>query len=212
MRGKIGRLANEAQIGRNRVPRATPVLHPNWKAEWSKHTEADEVRALKVELIHIHTTADKKDAPYAYNGQRHWKELVTNANDEPWEGQEKKIVLTSSHTWMSRIKARLLCAETTDRLNKKEYTLKFCPGRVIRDEYTTNKSFIARTCQIMMDLNQRYPEFKPFKVFMSGTPIDSTPTDVLGTLTALHDPTWETDEAHEMHPADPLAFRRWVLI
>ena len=30
-----------------------------------------------------------------------------------------------------------------------------------------------------LDLNEGYPDFKPFKVFMSGTPVDSTPTDVL---------------------------------
>ena len=55
------------------------------------------MEALKAELVHIHMTADRKDAPIAYEG-KHWQELVTNEPDEPRDGQEKNIVLTSSHT------------------------------------------------------------------------------------------------------------------
>ena len=61
----------------------------------------------------------------------------------------------------------------------------------------------ARICQMLMGLNSRYPDFKPFKVFMSGTPIDATPTDVLGVLTALHDKDWEDDPTHEMYCCRP---------
>ena len=115
--------------------------------------------------------------PYTYNDKAHRKTLVTNEENEPWDKQERKTVLTSAHTWLSRVKGRLLCEESIDRWNLKTYNLIFCLGWIIRDEFTTDKLTTKRTCQIMMDLNERYPNFKPFKVFMSGTPLNSTPTD-----------------------------------
>ena len=58
---------------------------------------------------------------------------------------------------------------------------------------------IAETCQILMNLNSRYPDYKSFKVFMFGTSIDAIFTDVLGVLTALHDKEWENDPTHEIY-------------
>ena len=140
-----------------------PVLHGNWKREWAKLTSARETKALKVELIHIHTTADKKDALYAYKSDAHWRNLVTNEDNKPWYRQERNIVLTSAHTWMSRIRNSLLCEEDTDRWGKKMQSLIFCPGWIIRDEFTTDKAVTARTCQIMLDLNKRYRASNPLR-------------------------------------------------
>ena len=50
-----------------------PVLHGNWLKEWDKSADADELTKLKVELVHIHNTADKKDAPFSYNYDKHWQ-------------------------------------------------------------------------------------------------------------------------------------------
>ena len=82
--------------------------------EWSKLTNPDEIAALGAELVHIHNTEDKKSAPHAYDNEKHWEELVTNEDNETWEGQEKKIVLTFAHTWKSCTKRRLLCVRDKD--------------------------------------------------------------------------------------------------
>lgn len=104
----------------------------------------------------------KKDAPYTYDKERHWAELVTNTDDEPWDGQEVKIVLTSSHTYLSRVETTLIPPKQDPKLPKLPKTPIFCPGWIIRDEFTTDKAVTARTCRIMVKLNKQYPESKPF--------------------------------------------------
>ena len=55
-----------------------PGNHGNWLKEWEKSADADELTELKVELVHIHNTADKKDAPFSYDSDKHWQDLVTD--------------------------------------------------------------------------------------------------------------------------------------
>lgn len=113
----------------------------------------------------IHTTADRKNAPYAYDEDKHWEDIVTNEADEPWNGQELKIVLTSTHTWLSRIEARSVCEPIKDNRGKRVYKPIFCPSWVNRGEFAPDKSPNPRTCRTLIDLNKKYPRlsFRSFQ-------------------------------------------------
>ena len=95
-----------------------PGNHGNWLKEWEKSADADELTELKVELVHIHNTADKKDAPFSYDSDKHWQDLVTDEYNEPWDGQETKIVLTSSHSYQSRLETLLVDMEEPETGSK----------------------------------------------------------------------------------------------
>ena len=54
-----------------------PVFHWSLKTELAKLTNPDQLAALKVDLIHVRPTADKKHAKSATTG-KHWGGIVTN--------------------------------------------------------------------------------------------------------------------------------------
>lgn len=175
-----------------------PVLHGNRKTEWRKLSQENVLKELQAELIHIHASADKKNAPFAYKPNLHWRDLVTDESDKPYDGQTRKIVLTSSHTWKPRVQT-LFVEKNSFKYNN---PVLFCPGWIIRDEFTVDKGPTARTCKILTALKKKYHRSRPFKVFMSGMPIEPSPTDIVGVLTALAEPSWETI-GHEMYGCRP---------
>lgn len=74
----------------------------------------------------------------------------------------------------------------------------FCPAWLIQDEFHMNKGIDAGACTMIKGFNRMFPDARPWKIFMSGTPVEISPADLAGPVSTMESEEWK-DKDHPYH-------------
>lgn len=185
-----------------------PHLISNWVNEWDKSIDHTEGRTdMKLLIAHSQTAKAYPDRALSRRKDHNKLLAFDSETKSAKHGQERYVVITSSKSYESRVRQELGLIRTWT-INPGKRNAKTCSeildnvawSRAIQDEFHQAKNPEVIGIRIFRGLKGN-----PFFWFLSGTPFEIGPGDIVGYTGLLEKAEWETDDVLKLGMHDNLS-------